>query len=247
MTLTTPAEFEGSDRGPSGHPEEIRRRFEGELENLRNETIRLGALVLENTKRLGDAILENRLDLAREVIDNDAEIDTLYSQLERNAFLVIATQQPVAGDLRLLISVTRILYELERSGDLAVNCAKGLLRRHGYELPPNVRSVLARLLEATTDLFGKGLDVIRDMDPEAGAHLHVEDDVVDQLTSDFYSFIVGERGHVENVDLAVELSRMGRYLERIADHAVNVGEHICFIVTGSFPRHSVEAVDTTEA
>ena len=222
---------------PTSH-QDIRVQFDADLDALRQDTVRLGALVLENTKRLSDAVLENRLDLAQQVVDGDREIDELYTKLERTAFMIIARQQPVAGDLRFLISMTRILYELERSGDLAVNCAKGLLRHDGYELPSSVASVLARLFTATTEIFGRGLDALADMDATSGVWLDREDDVVDDLTGEFYAHIVGERGRVDDVDLAVELSRTGRYLERIADHAVNVGEHITFIETGSFPnRH----------
>jgi phosphate transport system protein len=231
---------------PTASHEEIRTHFEEELASLQSETIRLGALVLENTKRLTDAMLENRLDLAERVVEHDKEIDGIYSELERQAFMIIARQQPVAGDLRLLISMTRILYELERSGDLAVNCAQGLLHHNGYDLPSPLHSVLARLFGATTEIFGRSLDALRDMDETSGIWLDEEDDVVDELTAEFYSHIIGERGRINDIDLAVELSRAGRYLERIADHAVNIGEHITFIVTGAFPRHSVEAAADTE-
>jgi phosphate transport system protein len=225
---------------------DIRVHFEEELDALRQETVRLGAMVLENTKRLSDAVLENRLELAREVVDGDREIDELYSALERRAYLIIATQQPVAGDLRFLISMTRILYELERSGDLAVNCAQGLLHHDGYELPSQLKSVLARLFAATTEIFGKGLDALADMDPTSGVWLDEEDDVVDELTAEFYRHIVGEKGRIEDVDLAVELSRTGRYLERIADHSVNVGEHVTFTITGSFPNDRESAATGDE-
>jgi phosphate transport system protein len=225
-----------------GHShQDIRIQFEADLEELKQDTIRLGAMVLENTKRLSDAVLENRLDLAGRVVEEDRDIDRLYSELERRAFMIIARQQPVAGDLRLLISMTRIHYELERSGDLAVNCAQGLLHQDGFELAPALKSVLARLFAATTEIFGRGLDALADMDATAGFWLDEEDDVVDELTSEFYRHIVGEKGRVDDIDLAVELSRMGRYLERIADHAVNIGEHITFIETGSFPHHRTQA------
>lgn len=224
-----------SQNRPSS-PRDIREHFEAELEALRQGALRVGAMVLENTKRLSDAVLENRLDLAREVVEYDLEIDELYSRLERDAFMIIARQAPVAVDLRLLISMTRILYELERSGDLAVNCAKGLLSHDGYDLPSPLKGVLARLFAAATEIFGRSLDALAEMDPTAGIWLDEEDDLVDELTNEFYAHIIGEKGRVDEIDLAVEWSRTGRYLERIGDHAVNVGEHITFVTTGSFPK-----------
>jgi phosphate transport system protein len=214
-------------------PQDIRRQYESDLDQLRADTVRLGAMVLENTKRLTEAFLENRLELAREVVAADNEIDALYADLERSVFMLIALQQPVAGDLRLLTSMIRILYELERSGDLVVNCAQGLLHQDGYDLPPTIHGILARLFQASAGMFGKGIDAFADMDPKAALRLDREDDVVDQLTYELYDRI----GELHDVDLAIEISRTGRYMERIADHAVNIADHCCFIVTGSFARH----------
>jgi phosphate transport system protein len=222
------------------HHEEIRHRFEQELEDIKTGTIQLCSLVLENTKRLGEALVDNRLDLAHEVVAADREIDERYSMLERKTFLAIALQQPVAVDLRFLVSMTRLLYEIERSGDLAVNAAKGMLRRNGYELTPPVRGLLARICEATPRLLAKAIDALDEMDPDAAVRLDADDDEVDTLVGELYALIAGESAQLD-MEHVIELSRTGRYLERIADHAVNIGDHVCYIVTGSFPAHSVEA------
>ncbi|MDX1690517.1 MAG: phosphate signaling complex protein PhoU [Acidimicrobiia bacterium] len=213
--------------------EETRHQFGEDLDALRRETIQLGSLVLENVRRLTEALTENRLDVAEAVIEADDEIDERYEVLERKTFRLIALQAPVASDLRFLVSITRMLYEIERSGDLAVNAAKGLLRRSGYELGAQTRGILARLCRATTDIFGAGLVVLDEMDAEGGARLDSDDDVVDDLVGELYRMISDAD---LDVDTAIELSRAGRYLERIADHAVNIGDHVSFIVTGSFPR-----------
>ncbi|HSG80003.1 MAG TPA: phosphate signaling complex protein PhoU [Acidimicrobiia bacterium] len=213
--------------------DETRKEFDAALGELRRESVQLGSMVLENVKRLTEAVTENRLDVAEEVIGADEEIDERYAELERKTFRLIALQQPVAGDLRFLVSITRILYEIERSGDLAVNAAKGLRRQHGYTLSPPLRRTTARLCEATADMFAKGLDVLGSLDVEAGIRLDEEDDVVDDLVSELYELISSAD---LDVDTAIELSRTGRYMERIADHAVNIGDHVAFVVTGSFPR-----------
>lgn len=215
--------------------EGTRQSFHEILTDVRRDTIALGVLVLENTRRVAEALLENRLDLANKVIETDDEVDERYVELEHRVFEILARQQPVAGDLRFLVSITRMLYEIERSGDLAVNCAKGLVRRDGYTMPADVHSILARMSRASVELFGSSMDALTEMEEGAGERLDAEDDAVDDIVSDFYGAIAANANDI-GLDLAIELSRIGRYFERIADHAVNVGEHITFIVTGEFPE-----------
>jgi phosphate transport system protein len=215
--------------------DDTRHHFQDILDGVRRDTIALGALVLENTQRTAAALLENELEMARAVIAADDEIDRRYVELEHRVFEILARQQPVAGDLRFLVSITRMLYEIERSGDLAVNCAKGLIRRDGYTLPADVQSLLARMSRKTVELFASALEAVSTMEAGAGERLDAEDDAVDDLVGEFYSAIASSATGL-GLDLAIELSRIGRYFERIADHAVNLGEHITFIVTGSFPE-----------
>jgi len=214
---------------------EIRHRFEQQLEDIHEGLVRMASLVLENTKRAGEALLDNRLDLVEGVFIADQEVDALYAHLEEEVFGVLARQQPVAKDLRFLVSATRILYELERSGDLAVNCAKGLRRSDGFTMSSNLRSTLSRLLDDATTLFGEGIDALADMDATAGSRLDAQDDRVDESCGDFYRELARESDDI-GLAGAIELSRIGRYLERIADHAVNMAETITYTVTGQYPH-----------
>lgn len=223
-------------------PDETRRSFHEVLDDVRRDTIGLGALVLDNTRRAAEALLDNSISLAEEVMAADAEIDAKYVELEHRVFEILARQQPVASDLRFLVSITRMLYEIERSGDLAVNCAKGLVRLDGYSLPAQIQALLARITRGSVDLFGRGLDALRELDATAGERLDIADDVVDDLVGEFYG-AVGTNAETMGLELAVELSRVGRYLERIADHAVNIAEHVTFIVTGEFPEASAATSD----
>ncbi len=215
---------------------DARHRFEESLDEVRTGILELGGLVLENTRRAGEALLENRLDLARIVVGADEEIDQRYSRLEFRVFEIMARQQPVAGDLRFLVAATRILYEIERSGDLAVNTAKGLLRRDGYVMPPSVHALVARMARGSTALFARSLDALRTLDPDASAAIDKDDDEVDSAVADLYHTVAANSDNM-GFDLAIELSRIGRYFERIGDHAVNIAEHVTFVVTGSFPGH----------
>jgi phosphate transport system protein len=218
---------------PTDHTD-ARHRFEESLEEVKTGMLELGGLVLENVRRMGEALLENRLDLARIVVGADDEIDARYARLEFRVFEIMARQQPVAGDLRFLVASTRILYEIERSGDLAVNGAKGLIRREGYTMPPTIHSLVARLARGATDLFAQGLEALRGLDPTAAAKIDHADDAVDSVVGELYQMIARNSENI-GFDLAIELSRIGRYLERIGDHAVNIAEHVTFVVTGSFP------------
>lgn len=214
---------------------ETRHHFEESLDELRAGIVELGSLVLANARRAAGALLENRLDAAREVVAADEEIDARYSRLEFRVFEIMARQQPVAGDLRFLVSATRILYEIERSGDLAVNVAKGLIRRDGYTMPPGIHALAARLSRSATDLFGRGLEAFSASDPGAAVVIDKADDEVDDVVGELYTAIARNSEQM-GFDLAIELSRVGRYMERIADHAVNIAEHVAFVVTGSFPE-----------
>ena len=213
---------------------DARQRFAESLEEIKTGALELGGLVLENIRRTGEAVLENRLDLARTVVGADEEIDQRYSRLEFRVFEVMARQQPVAGDLRFLVASTRVLYEIERSGDLAVNVAKGLLRREGYTMPATIHSLVARLAGGSAELFAQGLEALRNLDPAAATAIDQADDEIDGVVGELYHH-VGKNSDNMGFDLAIELSRIGRYFERIGDHAVNIAEHVTFVVTGAFP------------
>jgi phosphate transport system protein len=217
------------------HHDETRHHFTDVLAEIRMGIVEMGALIVENARRAGIAMTENRLDLVPVVVNADEEVNQRYAYLEKLTFETMALQQPVAGDLRFLVSATRILYELERSGDLVVNLANALERIDGFPDSPHLRNLLERLVEASTDLFSRSMDVFAAMDAVAGERLDDEDDVVDELVAAFYRQI-GKESDSIGLEAGIALTRMGRFLERIADHGVNVGEHTTYIVTSEFPH-----------
>lgn len=218
---------------PPGH-EDIRHHFDVLLEDIRQGMVEMGSLVTENVRRAGHAMVENRTDMVEEVRAADAEVNSRYATLEKKVFETLARQQPVARDLRFLVSATRILYELERSGDLAVNCVNSMARQDGFPNAPKLVGLLDQLVKATAQVFSHGIEAIHEMDPQAGYTLETEDDVVDDLVGRYYNEI-GRRSEEIGLENAIAMSRVGRFLERIADHAVNVGENITYIVTAEFP------------
>jgi phosphate transport system protein len=128
-----------------------------------------------------------------------------------------------------------MLYELERSGDLTVNCAKAARRSGGFTLSPRLRTTLSTLVTESTRVFGMGIDALADMDATAGSRIDQEDDLVDDTCGTFYKQLAQESEEL-GMASALELSRVGRYLERIADHAVNMSESVTYTVTGHWPH-----------
>lgn len=213
---------------------DTRHQFDVALESVKRDAVLIAGLVLENARRASEAMLGNRFDLAEHVTEADAEIDHRSAELERHLFEVIARQQPVAGDLRFLISITRMVYELERTGNLVVNCVKSMLHNDGFVLSPKVRATLERLAMKTCEVFAHSIDSLDELDADLGARLESDDDEVDDIVAEFFTAISRDATE-EGLETAIQLSRVGRYLERVADHGVNIGQHVHYIVTGAFP------------
>jgi len=214
--------------------DESRHHFTEILGEIRDGMVEMGFLVVENARRAGLAMVEGRLDLIPEVVEADGEVNQRYAELERLTFETLARQQPVARDLRFLVSATRILYELERSGDLVVNLVNVLDRINGFPDSAHLRSLLDRLVDESVQLLTRAITALGEMDAAAGERLDAEDDVVDDLVGQFYQEIGRERGDI-GLEAGIALTRMGRFLERIADHGVNIGENVTYVVTAEFP------------
>ena len=225
-----------TERPPIAEPAGYERQhFDEILSKLRRDLVELGSLVTENVRRAGHAMVERRLDLIDEVRAADEEVDRRHTEIEKEVFSIIALQQPFAGDLRLLVASTRIVYEVERSGDLAVNCVNALERVDGFPDSPRVIGMLAEIVDASSALFARGINAIAELPPDAGAVLDAADDHVDDLVSAYYTEI-GKISEELGLDAAIGMMRVGRFLERIADHAVNIGEQITYAVTAQMPE-----------
>ena len=218
---------------------EIRHHFDDELDEIRRGLVQMGSLVIENTRRAGEAAVENRLDLVDVVRAGDLPVNTLYRVLEQRTFEILALQQPVASDLRFLIAATRILYETERSGDLAVNIVNRLAAQNGFPQLAEIQSLLARLVVESTKVFATAVEAIANLDPEIGMNAEASDDVVDEITERFFGTVHAHSAEI-GLEAAVELSHVGRFLERIADHGVNISQNITYVMTGAFPDEDAE-------
>ena len=152
---------------------------------------------------------------------------------------MLALQQPVAVDLRTILTDLRMISEIERSGDLVSNISKAIGRLRGVELEPRLRGLLDRMCEQAVRLTTLAIDAYADRDAGLASALGDLDDRLDELHNDFLDTVFASRGdRILTTQQAVQLAVIGRFYERIGDHAVNVGERVQYLVTGVLPEHT---------
>ena len=206
--------------------------------------VRLGALVSEAVQAGTDAFLDADLTTAERVIARDAEVDQLMHSVESRTYHLLARQQPMAGDLRMLVSILRMTHELERAGDNMVNVVKATRRIYPYELDPKIRGLIHRMRQQSAEQLRVAVTAFAQRDPALGAALRDMDDVMDDLQKDLFRAIFTVHVSDEaSLQRAVQIALVGRYFERIADHAVNAGERVTFMVTGQFAEEPQRGQD----
>jgi phosphate transport system protein len=210
----------------------MREAFHKELESLDQEIVRMGALVERSAQMATTALVEADTDLAQRVRDGDQEIDDLYLDIEKRSLALLAQQAPVAGDLRLIVAILRVINDLERSGDLAYNIAK-LVQIEDFREPglKTVRSLVAEMGAVASQLTKAAIDAWICKDECLAADIDLEDDKLDDLHAQLIEKLVELRGQ-DTLAPAIRLAMVGRYFERIGDHAVNVSERVRYFVTG---------------
>jgi phosphate transport system protein len=184
------------------------------------------------------ALLNGDAEIAERVISGDAEIDRARERVEEMAFSILSLQQPVAGDLRVVVSALRMVSELERMGDLSVHVAKiARLRVPQLAVPDEVRPTMERMAAVAQDMVSRVSRIITARDVEAAIALGRDDEVMDQLRRrSFTELLSDDWSH--GVEAAVDIALLGRYYERIADHAVSVANRVVYVVTGELVREA---------
>ncbi len=210
----------------------MRNAFHKELESLDQAIVSMGALVEQSTQMAATALIEGDKELAERVRRGDDAIDDLFLDIEKRSLALMAQQAPVAGDLRLIVAILRVVNDLERAGDLAHNIAK-LAQLEDYREPAlkEVRSLLAELGRETSRLLGLSIDAWANKDEKLAADIAVQDDRLDDLHKELIAKLVELKGE-DALPPAIRLAMVGRYFERIGDHAVNLGEMVRYFVTG---------------
>lgn len=221
---------------------EIRTSFAEDLEAVQQSIARMCAIVVESINDVTDVLLDLDYLGVERLIENDDILDGVAGEVEERIHRTMLLQQPVAIDLRLLISSLKMSTDIERSGDLVVNVAKGVRRMRSVELSPETRGLIREMGEQAAFLFETAMGALVGRDATTAEDLHRLDDRLDTL-QDLITAQVFEDAEAGTLSVqeAVQLCLIARFYERLGDHAVNVGEGIHFMVTGAVARPSEPA------
>jgi phosphate transport system protein len=189
-----------------------------ELSERLGEMCGLAGMAME---RATQALLQADLVLAEQVISDHEKIATLSAQAEESAFVLLALQAPVAGDLRSIVSAIQMVADIDRMGALALHVAKIARRRHPqHALPEEVNGYFAEMGRVAVELGNSAQEVVLSRDPEKAAQIAEEDDAMDDLHRHLFSVLM-DREWKHGVATAVDVTLLGRFYERFADHAVD--------------------------
>ncbi|MCR6481202.1 phosphate signaling complex protein PhoU [Amycolatopsis sp. OK19-0408] len=215
----------------------MREAYHVELEQLADNLGAMSIQVADAMERATRALLEADLSLAEQVISDDAKVDDARAQCEEQAYALLALQAPVATDLRTVLAAIHAAESLERMGDLALHVAKAARRRHPEPvLPEAVRPYFAEMGEVGVRLARQVEHVIHSKDVEAAKTIESDDDQVDDIHRHLFTVLM-DREWPHGVAAAVDVTLLGRFYERYADHAVSVAKRMIFVVTGKMPGY----------
>jgi phosphate transport system protein len=206
--------------------------YHEELDSIGHTLVEMAGLVGTALSRATSALLESDLQIAESVISADDAVDALQRELDVRALDLLARQQPVAGDLRTIITSLRMSADLERMGDLARHIAKvARLRYPESAVPFELRETIRDMGRIGGELAKKVGTIIEGRDVETARELDADDDAMDLLHRDlFAALLVHDAPYT--VETAIDVTLCGRYYERFADHAVSVAKRLVFLVTG---------------
>lgn len=219
-------------------PEDLRQEFHADLDTVRSDISRLGAYVVELIPRVTDILLQQDLEGAEYVLRADVDIDLRTHDVEERALTMLALQAPVAGDLREIAAALRLAPEIERSADLCCNIAKAARRIYGHDLDPKLRGGIQRMSDQAQQEYREAVEAYLNVDAVRAAAIGDMDELLDQIHREFIAQIF--ETHADSaldLQVAVQLALIGRFYERLGDHAVNISKRVVYIVTGWVPEH----------
>ncbi|MEY3849427.1 MAG: hypothetical protein RLZ78_158 [Actinomycetota bacterium] len=212
----------------------IRSVFQDELDGVSQSLVDLTEMVAVSIAKATESILNCDLKLAEEVIASDDTIDDFQHALDARIIDIIARQQPVASDLRALVTALRMSADLERMGDMSHHVAKITRLRHpDAAIPTELIASFKQMGEAAEKIARKTGSVIASRDTEVALQVEKDDDEMDKLHRQLIGTLV-DPNWKHGVESAIDLTLLGRYYERYADHAVSVSRRVYYLVTGKF-------------
>ncbi|OKJ16991.1 phosphate signaling complex protein PhoU [Kitasatospora sp. CB01950] len=224
----------------------MRDAYHEELDSISDGLVEMARLVGSAMGRATTALLDADLELAESVIAADEKINNLHHDLENRAIDLLARQQPVATDLRIVVTSLRMSADLERCGDLARHVAKvARLRYPETAVPGDLHPIVLEMGQLAQRLVAKAGVVIATKDVDKALELEADDDAIDALHRELFSHLLDDRWH-HGIETAVDVTLVGRYYERFADHAVSVAKRVVFLVTGEHVDEFIATADSAE-
>lgn len=218
--------------------------FRKELDQLKKKILYLGVTVEDLVRDAVKSLVELDADLAREVIKSDQVIDEKEVEIEEDCLKLLALHNPVAADLRFVISTLKINNDLERVGDLAVNIAeraKFLSKQPRVEPPTD----FAEMAQKTLKMIRNSLDSFVDLDVEKSHQVCTDDKEIDDINRGVYKKVyAGIKDNVDHSECLIHYLSVSRHLERVADYATNISEDVIYMVEGRIVRHSPEEFES---
>src|SRR3954466_896957 len=213
----------------------MRDQYQQQLDSVLDELVKMTGGVREAEEQRTEELVTADVAAAEAVISGDLAIDEARERIEEESFDILARQSPVAGDLRTLVASLRMVTDLERMGDLSVHVAKvARLRYPEGAVPEVLRDTITSMADTADEMIESAADIVANRDVDAALELEQADDRMDRLRTSMFRTLLSEHWD-EGVEPAVDMALIGRYYERIGDHAVSMARRMVYLVTGQHP------------
>jgi phosphate transport system protein len=220
----------------------MRDAFHEELDAIQATLVTMGEMVSTAMSRSTQALLTADVKLAEQVISDDEKLDTIQHDLEARAINLMARQQPVAQDLRILVTSLRMSADLERMGDLCHHIAKlARMRYPEVAVPTELLVTIGNMGTTAVKIIEKATRVIQAQDLQAAIELETDDDEMDKLHRALFIALLDDSWS-HGIETAIDMTLLGRYYERCADHAVSIARRVYFLVKGEYASESQAAL-----
>ena len=216
----------------------MRDAFHEELDAIQATLVTMGEMVAVAMERSSEALLNADVKLAEQVISEDEKLDTIQHDLEARAINLMARQQPVAQDLRILVTSLRMSADLERMGDLCHHIAKlARMRYPEVAVPAELIKTIESMGTTAVKIIEKSTHVVKTQDLQAAIELETDDDEMDKLHRALFVALLDDSWS-HGIEAAIDMTLLGRYYERCADHAVSIARRVYFLVKGEYASES---------
>ncbi len=215
----------------SGRPSLTRIQFDRQLRRIQRDVLRMGALVESSCLLAGKSLFERDLAAAHQISIQDKQIDEFYRQVELDCINLMALQAPVSRDLRLLSALMQLVRDLERIGDYAEDLGEIAVKLFPYPAHPCMGRIEI-MADRCRAMLAMSLAALSNLDAESGLEMKLKDDAVDEDYEELYKVLAYQTNVQGVIEPIVLLVLVIRHLERMADHATNIGRRVAYIVTG---------------